>query len=419
MALFPAFQSRNYRLYFFGQSLSLIGTWMQRTAVYWLVYDQTKSAFLLGMTVFCGQFPSFMFSILGGVVSDRYNRFRVLLATQFASLIQAAILTTLLYTNQYTVWHILALSVLLGCINAFDVPARQAMVYDMIDNKEHLPNAIALNSSMINTARLIGPAISGIVLEKFGAAACFMSNGVSFLAVIISLLLMKLPAFIPRERLTTVKQDLTEGFYYLKNTPAISNVMIMLACVSLVAMPYITLLPIYARDIFKGSASTFGLLNSFVGMGAVLGALFLASLKPGTNLKKVLFRSTLIFSVGLMSFAYLESFPLALAVISITGFGIMAQTTISNTLIQTTVAPNMRGRVISFYAMAFFGMQPIGGLLVGSIAHKMGAPFTILCQGLATLLIAIIFFPFLRRDILMRRMRMKLRQMEESVVETT
>jgi MFS family permease len=272
---------------------------------------------------------------------------------------------------------------------------------------------------MINTARLIGPAISGIVLEKFGAAACFMSNGVSFLAVIISLLLMKLPAFIPRERLTTVKQDLTEGFYYLKNTPAISNVMIMLACVSLVAMPYITLLPIYARDIFKGSASTFGLLNSFVGMGAVLGALFLASLKPGTNLKKVLFRSTLIFSAGLMSFAYLESFPLALAVISITGFGIMAQTTISNTLIQTTVAPNMRGRVISFYAMAFFGMQPVGGLLVGSIAHKMGAPFTILCQGLATLLIAVIFFPFLRRDILMKRMRMKLRQMEESVVETT
>jgi MFS family permease len=419
MALFPAFRSPNYRLYFFGQSLSLIGTWMQRTAVYWLVYDQTKSAFLLGMTVFCGQFPSFMFSILGGVVSDRYNRFRVLLSTQVASLIQAAVLTTLVYTNHYTVWHILALSVVLGCINAFDVPARQAMVYDMIDNKEHLPNAIALNSSMVNAARLIGPAIAGIVLEKFGAAICFMSNGASFIAVIISLLLMKLPVFIPKERLTTVKQDLQEGFYYLKNTPAISNVMIMLACISLVGLPYITLLPVYARDIFKGSASTFGLLNSFVGIGAVSGALFLASLKTGANLKKVLFRCTLIFSIGLMSFSYLESFPLALAVISITGFGMMAQTTISNTLIQTTVAPNMRGRVISFYAMAFFGMQPIGGLMVGSIAHKMGAPFTILCQGMATLFIAIIFFPFLRRDILVRRMRMKLKQMEEQVVETT
>lgn len=392
---------------------------MQRTAVYWLVYDQTKSAFLLGMTVFCGQFPSFMFSILGGVVSDRYNRYRVLLTTQIASLLQAAILTTLVYTEHYTVWHILALSAVLGCINAFDVPARQALVYDMIDNKEHLPNAIALNSSMVNAARLVGPAVAGIVLEKFGAGICFMSNGASFLAVIISLLFMKLPSFVPRERITTAKQDLKEGFYYLKNTPAISNVMIMLACISLVALPYITLLPIYARDIFEGSASTFGLLNSFVGIGAVSGALFLASLKTGTNLKVVLFRCTLLFSAGLMTFAYLTSFPAALGVICITGFGMMAQTTISNTIIQTTVAPAMRGRVISFYAMAFFGMQPIGGLLVGALAQAIGAPFTILCQGIATLLIAIIFFPFLRRDLLLKRMRMKLKQVEEQVVETT
>lgn len=392
---------------------------MQRTAVYWVVYDLTKSPFLLGMTVFCGQFPSFMFSILGGVVSDRYNRFRVLLATQVASLIQAAILTTLVFTNSYTVWHILALSVVLGCINAFDVPARQSMIYEMIDNKEHLPNAIALNSSMVNAARLVGPAVAGIVLEKFGAAICFMSNGFSFLAVIISLLFMKLAPFVPKERTTSVKEDLREGFYYLKNTPAISNVMIMLACISLVALPYITLLPIYARDIFKGSASTFGMLNSFVGIGAVSGALFLASLKTGSNLKKVLSRCTIIFGLGLISFAYLKSLPIALAVISITGFGMMAQTTISNTLIQTTVAPNMRGRVISFYAMAFFGMQPIGGLLVGSLAHAMGAPFTMLCQGIATLCIAIAFFPFLRRDLLVRRMRMKLKQVEEQVVETT
>ncbi len=392
---------------------------MQRTAVYWLVYTQTQSAFLLGVTAFCGQFPSFMFSILGGVVSDRYNRYRVLLLTQVASLIQAAILTVLVYSNHYTVWHILALSVVLGCINAFDVPARQAMVYDMINNKEHLPNAIALNSSMINAARLIGPAAAGIVLEKFGAEVCFMSNGASFLAVIISLLLMKLPAFVPRERITTVKEDLKEGFYYLKNTPAISNVMLMLACVSLVALPYVALLPIYARDIFSGRASTFGLLNSFVGIGAVAGALFLAQMKPGTNLKKVLFRCTIIFGAGLITFAYLSSFPIALAVISITGFGMMAQTTISNTIIQTTVAPAMRGRVISYYAMAFFGMQPIGGLLVGAIAHAMGAPFTVLCQGIATLLIAVIFFPFLRRDILLRKQRMKLKQLEEQGVEST
>jgi MFS family permease len=230
---------------------------------------------------------------------------------------------------------------------------------------------------------------------------------------------MKLPPFVRRERTTTARQDLKEGFYYLKNTPAISNVMLMLASVSLVALPYVTLLPIYARDIFSGTASTFGLLNSFVGIGAVTGALFLAQLKTGTNLKVVLFRCTLIFAIGLMTFAYMTSLPLALFCVALSGFGMMAQTTISNTLIQTTVAPAMRGRVISYYAMSFFGMQPIGGLLVGSIAHAFGAPLTILLQGIATLLIAIIFFPFLRRDILMRKQRMKLKQMEEQAVEST
>ncbi|MEI9917674.1 MAG: MFS transporter [Bacteroidota bacterium] len=417
--LFAAFRSGNYRLYFFGQSLSLIGTWMQRTAVYWMVYDLTKSAFILGITVFCGQFPSFLLSILGGVVSDRYNRFRVLLTTQIASLLQAAVLTSLVFSNHYQVWHILALSVVLGCINAFDVPARQALVYDMIDNKEYLPNAIALNSSMVNGARLIGPALSGIVLEKFGAQVCFLSNGVSFLAVIVSLLFMKLPPFIKKERVTSVVHDLKEGFHYLKSTPSISKVMLMLACMSFIALPYVTLLPIYARDIFAGTASTFGLLNSFVGMGAVGGALFLASMKPGVNLKKVLFRCTLAFAVGLMAFAYMKSFPIALIIIAVTGFGMMAQTTISNTIIQTTVAPTMRGRVISYYAMAFFGMQPIGGLVVGAIAHAFGAPVTILCQGIATLLIAIVFFPFLRRDILLRKQRMKMQQVEETIVEST
>lgn len=417
--LFPAFQSRNYRLYFFGQSFSLIGTWMQRTAVYWLVYELSQSAFILGITVFCAQFPSFVFSIFGGVVSDRYNRFRVLLATQIASLIQALILTLLIFGGDYAVWQILVLSIILGSINAFDVPARQALVYDMVDNKEHLPNAIALNSSMVNAARLIGPAISGIVLEKFGAAICFLSNAGSFVAVIASLLAMRLPQYIQRKRESSVTSDLREGFSYLKNTPSISKIMMMLASVSLLSLPYVTLLPIYAREVFTGSASTFGLLNSFVGLGAVSGALFLASMRPGTNLKKVLFRCTILFAVGLICFSYMQFFPLALVFIALSGFGMMAQTTISNTIIQTTVAPAMRGRVISYYAMAFFGMQPVGGLLVGSIAHIIGAPLTVLMQGIATLLIAVIFFPFLRKDLLLRKQRMKLKQMEEQVVDKT
>jgi MFS family permease len=417
--LLIAFRSRNYRLYFFGQSLSLIGTWMQRTAVYWLVYEVSDSAFILGITVFCAQFPSFLFSIVGGVVSDRYNRFRVLLGTQLASLLQALALAWLAYQGNFELWHILLLTALLGAINAFDVPARQAMVYDMVDRPEHLPNAIALNSSMVNVARLIGPALAGVVLARFGAEICFLWNGFSFMAVIISLLFMKLPAMVRSERATTIAADLREGFYYLRTTPEISNVMLMLAGISLLALPFITLLPIYAREIFHGDASTFGLLNSFVGLGAVSGALFLASMKPGTDLKKVLFRCTLLFALGLLSFAYMESFPIALGFVALSGFGMMAQTTLSNTLIQTTVAPVMRGRVISYYAMAFFGMQPIGGLLVGGAAEVIGAPLTLLLQGIATVMIAIAFFPFLRKDILSRRQRVKLSQVEERVVENT
>lgn len=392
---------------------------MQRTAVYWLVYEISESAFILGIAVFCAQFPSFLFSMLGGVVSDRYDRFRVLLSTQVASLIQALALAFLLYQGAFELWHLLVLTAALGFINAFDVPARQSMVYDMMVRKEHLPNAIALNSSMVNAARLIGPALSGIVLEKFGAEICFLSNALSFVAVIISLLMMKLPPFIARERITTVAADLKEGLYYLRTTPQISKVMLMLAGVSLFSLPFVTLLPVYAGGIFGGGASTFGILNSFVGVGAVSGALFLAALKPGTNLKIVLFRGTLLFAVGLIAFSYMRSFPLALLFITLAGFGMMAQTTLSNTLIQTSVAPSMRGRVISYYAMAFFGMQPIGGLLVGSAADAIGAPLTVLLEGIATLAIAIVFFPFLRKDILLRRHRMKIKQLQQRVIEST
>ncbi len=417
--LFAAFSSRNYRLYFFGQSLSLVGTWMQRTAVYWLVYELSDSALILGVTVFCAQFPSFVFSVFGGVVSDRHNRFRILLATQLASLVQALLLALLVYQGNYELWQVLLLTAALGSINAFDVPARQALVYDMVDQKEHLSNAIALNSSMVNAARLVGPALSGVVLDRFGADICFLSNALSFVAVIISLLLMRLPHFVQRKRTTTVAADLKEGFYYLRNTPEISKIMLMLAGVSLLSLPFITLLPVYAREIYGGDASTFGLLNSFVGLGAVSGALFLASIRPGADLKKVLFRCTLLFALGLLVFSYMRSFPIASIFIALAGFGMMAQTTVSNTLIQTTVAPAMRGRVISYYAMAFFGMQPVGGLLVGSAAEVIGAPLTVLLQGIATLMIGVAFFPFLRKDILMRKQRMKLKQVEEQVIEHT
>ncbi len=403
ISTFKAFRSRNYKLYFGGQSVSLIGTWMQRTAVYWLIYIQTHSTFMLGVAVFAAQFPSFLFSLFGGVVSDRYNRYRVLLFTQVASMVQATLLAVLVLFNQYTVWEILTLSVVLGIINAFDVPARQSMVYDMVDHKEDLANAIALNSSMVNLARLIGPAISGIVLEKLGAGVCFLLNAFSFLAVILSLLLMRLPKYVAQVHTKKVLGELKEGFVYLKNTPSIGYVILLLACISLLVLPFSTLLPVYAKIIFEGNASTFGYLNSFIGLGAICGTIFLASLKSGANLKKILFINTLIFGTALILFSHIANLSIALFFSVLIGFGMMSQTTISNTIIQTTVSQHMRGRVISYFAMAFFGMQPLGSLLIGSVSHYIGTPNTILAEGIAAIVITFLFFNLLRKNNLNRK----------------
>jgi MFS family permease len=395
---FRAFSSRNYRLYFMGQSVSLIGTWMQKTAVSWVVYTLTHSTFMLGLTLFASMFPSFLFSLIGGVVSDRYNRFKVLLTTQIASLIQAVLLAILILLKHYAVWEIISLSVVLGIINAFDVPARQSLVYEMVDNKDDLPNALALNSSMVNLSRIIGPALAGIVLESLGDGTCFLLNALSFVAVIGSLLLMRLPAYIKKVHTKNVFGELKEGMAYLKRTPSIAFVLIMLALISLMVLPFSTLIPYYAKDVFKGTASTFGVIDSFIGLGAFSGAIFLASQKAGANLKKILFINTLVFGVGLILFSHEKSYPLALAFVTLAGFGMMSQITVSNTLIQTTVEPDMRGRVISYYAMAFFGMQPLGGLLVGAISKWVGAADTLMGEGIAALLIGLLHWRYLRRE---------------------
>jgi MFS family permease len=400
---FSAFRSRNYRLYFIGQSVSLIGTWMQKTAVSWVIYSLTHSTFMLGLTLFASQFPSFLFSLIGGVVSDRYNRFRVLLGTQVASMIQASILAILILAGHYAVWEILSLSVLLGIINAFDVPARQSLVYEMIEDKKDLPNALALNSSMVNLSRLIGPAIAGFVLENLGDGVCFLLNALSFLAVIGSLLLMRLPKYIKQVHTKNAFGELREGMVYLKQTPSLAFVIVMLGLISLFVLPFSTLLPVYAKDIFKGTASTFGIIDSVIGLGAFSGAIFLASLKPGSNLKKILAINTLIFGAGLVLFSHEGNYPLALVFATVAGFGMMSQITVSNTLIQTTVEPNMRGRVISFYAMAFFGMQPLGGLLIGLLSKWIGTPDTMLAEGIFALLIGLLHFRYLRKQALKKQ----------------
>jgi MFS family permease len=402
--LFRAFKSRNYRLFFTGQSISLIGTWMQKTAVSWVIYSLTHSTFMLGLTLFASMFPSFLFSLVGGVVSDRYNRYRVLLTTQVASLIQALLLAILILLKHYAVWEILSLSVVLGIINAFDVPARQSLVYEMVDDKADLPNALALNSSMVNLSRIVGPAIAGIVLESLGDGACFLLNALSFVAVIVSLLLMKLPQYIKKARKENVFGEWIDGIVYIIRTPSIAFVLLMLGLISLFVLPFSTLIPYFARDVFRGTARTFGVIDSFIGLGAFSGAIFLASQKTGANLRKILFINTLIFGAGLILFSHEHFYWLALVFVAIAGFGMMSQITISNTIIQTTVAPNMRGRVISFYAMAFFGMQPLGGIIVGAVSKWIGPADTLTAQGVAALLIGLLHWRFLHKEKLKQRL---------------
>ena len=370
---------------------------MQRTAVSWVVYTLTHSSFMLGLSLFCLQFPSFLFSTAGGVISDRYNRFRVLLITQVASLVQSVLLAILVLMGHYQVWEILSISVVLGAINAFDVPARQSMVYEMVDNKEHLPNALALNSTMVNLARLVGPAISGIVLQRFQAGACFLINAASFLAVIISLLRMKLPAYVHTVRKKNAMEELHEGWHYMVHTPAIARPILLLATMSLFVIPFGTLLPIYAKVIFHGNAATFGWINSFIGLGAIGGSLYLTSQNAATEMarKRILRMTTFIFGVGLLLFAYTPWFPLAMVFAVISGFGMMAQTTMTNTMLQTTVTPEMRGRVISYFAMAYFGMMPMGSLLIGAVSQYAGAPNTVFGSGVIALIVLAVFWRFL------------------------
>lgn len=393
---FRAFRHRNYALFFYGQSISQIGTWMQRTAVSWVIYSLTHSSFMLGLAIFSQQFPSFLFSLVGGIVADRYNRYRILLITQTASMVQAVLLAVLILTGHYIIWEILTLSVLLGVINAFDLPARQPMVHEMVREKEDITNALALNSAMVNIARLVGPALSGIVLQAFGAGICFSLNALSFIAVLTSLLLMKLPPFIPPTQKKRVFTELAEGFTYLKEAPAIGTIALLILCMSFLVWPYDTVIPVFAKVVFKGNAATYGYITSFVGLGAVLGSLFLASVKKDANLKLLLLLGIVTTGIGLVSFSLAGYFPVAMVCAVVLGFGSLMPVTVSITIIQMESASHMRGRVMSYIGMAFFGMLPLGSLLVGMVSQRIGAPLTMLCQGIIALLIAMVFSNFLR-----------------------
>jgi MFS family permease len=415
--LFRAFRSPNYALYFTGRSISQFGTWMQRTAVIWVVYSITHSPFLLGVTIFAETFPSFLFSIFGGIAADRYNRYEVIKITQIASMIQAVLLAILVLTGHGAVWAILVLSAILGIINAFDVPARQALIHEVVVDPADLPSALSLTTATASLAQLLGPALSGIVLNAFGAGVCFLINAASFGGVIISLLLMELPVHEPKRSEKRVIAEFVEGFSYLKRTPGIGLIILMLAFVSLLALPYNTVLPVFAKVIFKGNAATFGYISSFVGIGAVIGTIFVASRKPGVHLKRILLLSTIIMGVGLICFSQIKDFPLAMLFAALVGFGSIAQFTVCNIIVQSESVPQMRGRVISILLMAIFGMIPIGSLLVGAVSKHIGAPATVLGQGIAALVIAILFSGFLRKDKLRQIAVGQFPEVEEIITE--
>lgn len=404
---FNSFKNRNFRLFFMGQSISLMGTWMQKTAVSWVVYSITQSKFMLGISVFATLFPSALVSLYGGIIADRYNRYKILLTTQIVSLLQAVLLTlAILFFKQYAVWEIIGLSAVLGFINGFDMPARQSLIRDLIVDKANLPNALALNSSMVNLAKLIGPAIAGFVLEQFGDIACFGSNALSFIPVIISLLLIKLPKSNPKmvtEK--NLKREFSEAFIYIKNTPILSSILIFAGAMSLLVMPFTTLTPVFAKDIFNGSATTLGFIDGVIGFGAFVSALFLASLKQGSNLNKVLAISTVVFAIGLILFSQTTNYPLALLFIAIGAFGMMPIRTLSNTIIQLNVPNQFRGRVISIYFMVLTTLLPIGSLLISTVSHFIGAKKTVLFEGFIALIIAFFYALYLKKEKLKKELK--------------
>lgn len=386
-----ALRYRNFRLFFGGQGISLIGTWIQQIALGWLVYRLTDSAFLLGVVGFAGQIPTFLISSFAGVFADRMNRRSILVTTQSLAMLQAFILAVLALTKTATVWHIVPLAFFLGCVNAFDTPTRQSFFLEMIEKKEDLGNAIALNSSMFNSARLIGPAIAGLLIVVFGEGICFLINAMSYIPVIAALLLMRIPRKKKHLQKIPVLRQLREGFTYAFGFAPIRSILLFLGLVSFMGMSYTVLMPVFARDILHGGPHVYGFLMTGTGIGALVGALLLASRKSVLGLGDWIVRAGVMFGLGLIAFALSSTLWLSFILLIIAGFGMMVQMASSNTILQTIVDDDKRGRVMSFYTMAFMGMTPFGSLMAGTLAERIGAPHALLVSGAVCVLGALLF----------------------------
>ncbi|HWB99853.1 MAG TPA: MFS transporter [Bryobacteraceae bacterium] len=389
-ATLRALRHRNFQLFFGGQLISLIGTWMQSIAEAWLVYRLTGSSVLLGTISFANQIPVFLVAPLGGIVADRWSRRKIVIGTQAASMLLALTLSLLTLTGMIRVWHLFVLTALLGVVNSFDIPARQAFLSDMV-GREDLMNAIALNSSMFNSARIVGPAVAGILVANIGEGWCFFANGVSYIAVIAGLLMMDVRRHIPVGSNGSMIAHVVEGFRFVIHNLPIHALLILLGILSLTGMPFAVLMPIFADQILHGGARGLGLLMGASGIGALCGALTLATRQSVRGLSRWVAMSAGAFGATLAVFALSRSFWFSCAVLIPVGFAMMIEMGSSNTLIQSMSPDHLRGRVMSVYSMMFMGMSPIGALLSGICAEKFGAPLTVAAGGVICIVAATVF----------------------------
>jgi MFS family permease len=388
---FRALRHRNYRFFFAGQVISLVGTWITRIAIGWLVYRLTGSAFMLGLVSFVGLVPTFVLTPLGGVVADRWSRNRVLLCTQVTLMSTSLALAFFALRGTITVPHVIVLGALQGLCNAFDIPARQAFVVDMVEGRADLSSAIAMNSMIFNSARLIGPSIAGVLIAIFGEGLCFLIDGVSFLAVVAALLAMRVPALAAHPERRHVLHELREGLAAAFGFAPIRAILLLMALTSLVGMPYAVLMPVFADRVLHGNAMTLGFLMAASGVGALGGAVLLAMRDSVLGLGRVIAGGAGVFGVALVVFGLSRSLWVSLPILIVTGFAMMTQNAASNTIVQTIVDDNKRGRVMGFFAMAFMGTMPFGSLLAGGLARQIGAPATVILGGSLCVLVALLF----------------------------
>lgn len=389
--MFKALKSRNFKLFFSGQSVSVIGTWLQKTAVSWMVYSITGSVFLLGLATFLSMIPSLFLAPLAGSIIGRYDKHRAMIVLQSLAMLQAGSLALLIYLKIYNINFILALSLIQGIINAFDMTCRQTMMIDIVNDKEDLANAVALNSTMNNFARIAGPALAGIILHQYGEDICFIGNFVSYIPVLISLFMMRIPKHIKTQNKLNMLEDLIEGFDYIKKETEMARMLLMLTCSSMFVISFNTLMPVFAKDIFSGNAQTFSWFESAAGIGSVIAAVYLANLKSANNMNKIMISASLLLGLSIIILAVSSSLTLTLVCMTLSGIGMMGQTSSINIYIQTQSTVNMRSRSISYYMMAYQGMIPVGSLIIGYVSHSLGVRTTVAIQGVICIISVIAY----------------------------